>query len=173
MANNCFNTIIIQKNKQTRYIEELYKIIKPEVSIFKLLANIEPKDIEKETDQKWDISFEDSNAIFEDDEIIMNFDTAWGPCLGFSQKLSKLFNTEVEHSYSESGMDFGGYARYVKGKEVESREVAYLNWVYEEQGLNGLVEEFEGEEDIDFDNDRRFDFLAEEEIKELREKLKN
>lgn len=141
MANNCLNTITIQKNKLTKVFEERYLKIKDKekFSLFKIMANMEVKD----TGQKWDVDLEEANLKIGKNEITMCFDTAWSPSLDFSQKVSKLYKTEVEHSYEESGMDFGGYARYESGKELEAKEVSYLEWVFDSGDDDRMVEEIQ------------------------------
>jgi hypothetical protein len=141
MANNCVNTITIQKNKLTKIFEKRYLEIKDKekFSLFKVMANMEVKD----TGQKWDVDLDEANIEIEKDEIIMCFDTAWSPCLDFSQKVSELYQTEVEHSYEESGMDFGGFARFVSGERLEAREVTNLKWVFDSGDDDRIVDEIQ------------------------------
>jgi hypothetical protein len=57
---------------------------------------------------KWDISSEDIQIIqFDEDRIIIDFDTAWGPPLEFYKYLESLGYTVVG-MYHESGMCFCG-----------------------------------------------------------------
>jgi len=84
---------------------------------------------------KWDIEatiYDDSMSrspgysTYTDPEervVQMSFDSAWSPPIPAIAMLAKQFpNTNIYHSYDESGCDFAGYNMYSKGrciKEVE------------------------------------------------------
>jgi hypothetical protein len=67
---------------------------------------------------KWDVNPEDVDITF-DDEIMINFQTAWGPPCEFVETVSKEYPTLVFHlSYHESGGELCGYNRYSNGECV-------------------------------------------------------
>lgn len=82
---------------------------------------------------KWDVgkfnedgefvSYDDNVYVkeIEDNFIRVSFDTAWGPSLPITEKLSIIFpDLLFYHAYEETGMDFAGYFVYKNGKEIES-----------------------------------------------------
>jgi len=65
---------------------------------------------------KWDIRGDEIQIIQDDDDrIIVDFDTAWGPPIQFYSKLEEL-GYEVHAMYDEPGMEFCGI--YSDGKDL-------------------------------------------------------
>jgi len=64
---------------------------------------------------KWDVRGDEVNVIqLDDDRIIVEFDTAWGPPISFYEYLEEL-GYEVSAMYNEEGMAFCGI--YTEGND--------------------------------------------------------
>jgi len=66
---------------------------------------------------KWDFSAESVSEEYQDGEVEIDFETAWGPPDKFMEKLAAKFpNLAFVHMYAESGMGFGGQIFYRNGE---------------------------------------------------------
>jgi hypothetical protein len=67
--------------------------------------------------------------------VTMEFDSAWAPPTPVIKHLAKQFpNTNIYHTYDESGSDFSGYNMYSNGecvKEQETESYSNLKFYYE------------------------------------------
>jgi hypothetical protein len=70
---------------------------------------------------KWDFGFWEVNVhSITDEEIIIAPNTAWGPPLGFCQKLSEKYGVGVSINYDEPGNAIVGNYEYDNGECIES-----------------------------------------------------
>ena len=93
---------------------------------------------------KWDYDYRDANVgSITEDEIILNPQTAWGPCLGFCQKLSAKYGVDVVLQYEEPGNAFIGKIEYSNGQISEQHHY--------EDGGNGTKTYMKGLFEIDRD----------------------
>ena len=74
---------------------------------------------------KWDISYDESNVEYNDDSIVMSFDSAWSPPVKFIQHLGRLFDVECELYYEEPGCDFCGKSFYNKQDGLIEEDYSY------------------------------------------------
>jgi hypothetical protein len=67
--------------------------------------------------------------------VTMEFDSAWAPPTPVIKHMAKQFpNTNIYHTYDESGSDFSGYHMYSNGecvKEQETESFSNLKFYYE------------------------------------------
>jgi hypothetical protein len=58
-----------------------------------------------------------------DEELLMGFDTAWGPCIEAINKLARLFpKTKIKIKYCEPGEGFAGKVVWKNGKVLKTYE---------------------------------------------------
>lgn len=108
---------------------------------------------------KWDASGAD---VMQDGDkgVAISFDTAWGPAIGFYDKMTEL-GFEIDATYLEPGMQFAGHYTSEDGdysveydfsdpdwrEEIEDEEVRdmleneYENWLEWQEEENELIEE--------------------------------
>lgn len=97
---------------------------------------------------KWDVeativndSHSEANHVFlsklkdSDRVVTMEFDSAWAPPVPVIKHLAAQFpNTNIYHTYDESGCDFAGYGMYSNGecvKEVETESFSSNRMFFE------------------------------------------
>ena len=56
---------------------------------------------------KWDVGGDGQTAVLENGQLVMSFDSAWSPPIGFYEKLMDL-GFQVRAYYYEGGMNFAG-----------------------------------------------------------------
>jgi hypothetical protein len=155
MPNYCWNSITIYKediklleelkskfeNNSFNYSIDYYKNLFPADYI---LPDIEIHDIYSVSStfgSKWfDLS---SCYIEEDNTLILNGDSAWGPIVPLVKMLSEAYQCNTSIYYEEPGCDFGGKAEYNCGEIVEELHTTYLHIRYIDDGLEAIYNEFQ------------------------------
>jgi hypothetical protein len=96
---------------------------------------------------KWDISYDESNVDYSDDEIVMSFNTAWSPPVKFIEHLGNLFDVECELYYEEGGCDFCGKSYYTKENGLVEEDYGYDEgrYIFETESFFDNIED-----DIDY-----------------------
>ena len=132
MANNCDNQVRIYGTPDV--LKTLFDklIIKETEGLFTdnyqdLFESVEDVD---DWGSKWQmINIDYSEG---DDIMFVNGDSAWGPALGFWEKLSKDYNVDIDLSYSEPGMNFAGKTSWSCGDMTCNDEFTYYEYLYNE-----------------------------------------
>lgn len=178
MANNCLNTIKIT-GENTKKIITLLNKTKENESIFYTLIKA-GSDLTIETGQKWDVSISQATSQThkgkqEDGSLLLIFDTAWSPCLVFSQELSRRFLVKVDHIYEESGNNFAGRWVYENGEILSDEEYGYLEGAYKWGNLiDEIVETYEINSLTGFNEfveDGSLSFLTDEQLGKVKEEF--
>jgi hypothetical protein len=148
MPNWCTNYIVISgdENKISllkNILEDVPKTIGEETVVFKTLIGKEPtittEDYEKGGwfdsnvnwfGTKWDVSYNDCQFDFNDDNIIMMPMTAWSPPVRFVSNLCKMYGVTAVMNYDERGCDFCGRATIDINGEVDDEEYKYNEGMY-------------------------------------------
>ena len=86
----------------------------------------------------WDF---DCNMI-SDTTLQISGDSAWGPPEGLIQLISEHYQVECEITFSESGCDFAGKRVWQNGECIDRLDQTYSEHVYDERGMDGLIEEY-------------------------------
>lgn len=133
MANHCNNYMQISSENEDdiKQIVELFNQIG--------ILNYEKKDLtlynqlcknDDDFGTKWIELYDTLYHNDGDTHLELNFTTAWGPSLEFSQKISEVFpNCNIIHEFSESGNDFGGCYHYSNGNCIERIDLTYLEYL--------------------------------------------
>lgn len=84
---------------------------------------------------KWDVSYEECEFDFSENEINLNPQTAWSPPIKFLENLVRQYDgIEAYIFYSEPGCDFSGETKIWKGEDghvfVDDDEYPYLEGMY-------------------------------------------
>jgi hypothetical protein len=170
MANNCGNWINISGiNKETiakigtwvesynefNYvgnwvnslipISSLEYVLAPARSLAPLSNKVIPQDA-YDYGGRW---FEAGVDSAEETEMQISGDSAWSPMLGMCKIISEVFECTVNICYEESGNGFGGETEYVNGVEDIKFDGSYTGYLYYEQGIHRLIENYEWVEDKD------------------------
>lgn len=142
MPNWCSNTITITGEKEN--IRTILKKIgeiptNDKDKLFETLIGNDP-DIDKigwyesnlkRFGTKWDVSVEDCNGEFNEDQIVLNPSTAWSPPVPFCITLAKEYGVQVEIKYFEPGCDFAGRNLInEEGDVIEEEDYDYNEGVY-------------------------------------------
>lgn len=140
MANICENNLIILGDgKQLKEFSKKTQTKKLVFTLEKLVPT--PKAYLKKEDERWydwrvknwgtkwdvypDSASRDDYDYETDNEINIDFDTAWAPPLEWLKKVSKIFKKLIfVIHYKETGMGFEGIAKAVKGK-LEDKYIEY------------------------------------------------
>lgn len=105
---------------------------------------------------KWDVH----EYYYNDD--ILSFDTAWGPCVQFVQKLSEQYGIEVRIEFSEVGWDFAGYVVYNNGELVDEEQSRYYEYFAKHDPQTVIGELYNDEEFLEIeDEDEKLKYIAE------------
>jgi hypothetical protein len=102
---------------------------------------------------KWDVGGEAGDFDMVDNQLIVRFDTAWAPPLGFYEKLTEL-GFDVNAYYYEPGMEFCGRWTSEHGNDEYSID-GNSNWVTENipvdidqhMGISSLLADWEEEQE--------------------------
>ena len=102
---------------------------------------------------KWDIADADVTYTEGDTSLVVSFDTAWGPAIGFYEYMEEELDWQVDAFYYESGMNFCGRFNYgdddfyeITGgaKWVKENIPPEINEMYD---ISGQMADDEDEED--------------------------
>ncbi len=83
---------------------------------------------------KW-FDFEPIDISDEENELVLQGDTAWSPLEGLCEAISKEFDCFVMIEFEESGCDFGGETHYKSGNKEEIFNGTYREYQYYCTGL--------------------------------------
>jgi hypothetical protein len=86
---------------------------------------------------KWDVTPWEFEPDFDENEIVMSFDTAWSPASGFADLLTQKYGVETRLEFNESGNYFAGYQLTAPDMTPE-----YKSWDYMEGLYHTDAEEF-------------------------------
>lgn len=86
---------------------------------------------------KWDIHANEWDYDSDGKELVMSFDTAWSPAVGFAELLTQKYGVETRLEFNESGNYFAGYQ--LTGPDMEPE---YKSWDYMEGLYHTDSEEF-------------------------------
>ena len=75
---------------------------------------------------KWDINGADVNPDG-DNNVFLSFDTAWGPAIGFYDKMKEL-GFEIDATYLEPGMQFAGHYTSESGDYSVEYDFSNPDW---------------------------------------------
>jgi hypothetical protein len=196
MPNWCSNYITITGDKKsiqllTRVLEDIPQEKRSDSIIFETLIGREPEMSDTEYKSggwydaniswfgpKWDVSYNECQFQFTEDCIIMSPETAWSPPIGFGVRLHEKYGVNVELQYEEPGCDFCGRTT-IENQSVVEEDFNFLEGKYI---LDNESFWYEVESDIEYamDSDtsvdeflRRFDFVSEEDLEEIRGMYEN
>jgi hypothetical protein len=196
MPNWCSNYITITGDKKsiqllTRVFEDIPQEKRSDSIIFETLIGREPEMSDTEYKSggwydaniswfgtKWDVSYNECQFQFTEDCIIMSPETAWSPPIGFGVRLHEKYGVNVELQYEEPGCDFCGRTT-IENQSVVEEDFNFLEGKYI---LDNESFWYEVESDIEYamDSDtsvdeflRRFDFVSEEDLEEIRGMYEN
>jgi hypothetical protein len=196
MPNWCSNYITITGDKKsiqllTRVLEDIPQEKRSDSIIFETLIGREPEMSDTEYKSggwydaniswfgtKWDVSYNECQFQFTEDCIIMMPETAWSPPIGFGVRLHEKYGVNVELQYEEPGCDFCGRTT-IENQSVVEEDFNFLEGKYI---LDNESFWYEVESDIEYamDSDtsvdeflRRFDFVSEEDLEEIRGMYEN
>jgi hypothetical protein len=196
MPNWCSNYITITGDKKsiqllTRVLEDIPQEKRSDSIIFETLIGREPEMSDTEYKSggwydaniswfgtKWDVSYNECQFQFTEDCIIMSPETAWSPPIGFGVRLHDKYGVNVELQYEEPGCDFCGRTT-IENQSVVEEDFNFLEGKYI---LDNESFWYEVESDIEYamDSDtsvdeflRRFDFVSEEDLEEIRGMYEN
>jgi hypothetical protein len=196
MPNWCSNYITITGDKKsiqllTRVLEDIPQEKRSDSIIFETLIGREPEMSDTEYKSggwydaniswfgtKWDVSYNECQFQFTEDCIIMSPETAWSPPIGFGVRLHEKYGVNVELQYEEPGCDFCGRTT-IENQSVVEEDFNFLEGKYI---LDNESFWYEVDSDIEYamDSDtsvdeflRRFDFVSEEDLEEIRGMYEN
>jgi hypothetical protein len=81
-------------------------------------------------------------VMISDTTLQISGDSAWGPPEGLIQLISEHYQVECEITFSESGCDFAGKRTWQNGDCIDRIDQLYSQHVYDERGMDGLIEEY-------------------------------
>lgn len=130
---------------------------------------------------KWDLSYDDSGVEYNEDSIVMSFQTAWSPPVKFIEHLGRLFDVESELYYEEGGCDFCGKSYYTKENGLVEEDYSYDEGRYHfdkdsffESCDSDVDYMFEVDEDVTFESVKeRFSFITDEKDLKILEEIYN
>ena len=196
MPNWCSNYITITGDKKsiqllTRVLEDIPQEKRSDSIIFETLIGREPEMSDTEYKSggwydanigwfgtKWDVSYNECQFQFSEDSIIMMPETAWSPPIGFGVRLHEKYGVNVELQYEESGCDFCGRTT-IETQNVVEEDFNFLEgkYILDNEAFWYEVDsdiEYAMEEDTSVDEFlRRFDFVSEEDLEEIRGMYEN
>lgn len=160
MPNWCSNKIVIIGGKSNikEILEKIGTISNGSKSVlFKTLIGNEMNSESRESNiqlygTKWDVSPDDAQVEFSDEQINMTPATAWSPPVPFCLSLAKNYGVKVTITYFEPGNDFAGRCEINEDGELINEEDYDYN-----EGTYILDPD-------EFWNDRESDFIEEDEL---------
>lgn len=152
MPNWCSNTITITGDKKiisgiTRLIESIKKE-KEEPGVFATIVGREPGMTQERYDNlgwydsnvgywgtKWDVSYDECDFDFSDEQIRLHPNTAWSPPIEFCKTMVRLYKRiKIHIFYSESGNDFCGQSEIYLDEDgivcCEEEDYGYSEGLY-------------------------------------------
>lgn len=162
MANYCWNSVNITGNKETLDIlESIFEKYK-EVETFNEFGELFLKESAPRTDDYsyygtkwWDFDIE----RHEDTSLSINGDSAWSPPITLLELISKKYKVAIEGDYNESGCDFAGEYKIVDGVMTMHDEFTYAEFIYRENGADGLISNYLDDESCLENYDSASDFI--------------
>tara|TARA_B110000503_G_C7033752_1_gene365170 strand:- start:375 stop:938 length:564 start_codon:yes stop_codon:yes gene_type:complete len=186
MANNCYNEIILEGNKES--IQELRDRLTDTYDKFNYLNGW--CDYVLKVRDDFDYNFEEDkrdhyfygsrwfNFDIEGDsnDIQLRGDSAWSPMEKFVEEICKVYNLIGSIEYSEEGCDFAGITEFDSDGETKREEYSYEEYEYiygTDSWVERNIEFLEGEskEDIDDFVKEASKYASKEHIYEILAKL--
>lgn len=147
MPNWCSNTITINGDKKQISIIKHALESNKDKNVFETLVGREPRYTDEQYENgawydsnvsywgcKWDVSYDDSNIVYDEQSISLSPDTAWSPPIEFCNNLVKMYKVSVHIFYSEPGIGFCGETNiYLDGDGIlitDDTEYGYLEGLY-------------------------------------------
>ena len=163
MANYCWNSVNITGNKETLNVLESIFEKYEKVETFNQFAELFLKESAPKTDDDysyygtkwWDFDIE----RHEDTSLSINGDSAWSPPITLLELISKKYKVTIEGDYNESGCDFAGEYKIVNGVITMHDEFTYAEFIYRENGADGLISNYLYEESCLENYDSVSDFI--------------
>jgi hypothetical protein len=166
MANNCYNSLIIEANTET--LDELQKLFETYdhdqygylyqwantfFEKFKETVTLPNTDIEYNYygTKWWEFHIERTSA-----SLSITGDSAWSPPIMFINMLVEHYKLNGEFYFSEPGNDFGGVRIFENGEITEERDTSYLEHIYNYQGIDAIIDEYVECNAEDYDNYKDF-----------------
>ena len=198
MPNWCSNTITITGDKKiisgiTRLIESIKKTEGEEPGVFATLVGREPGMTQERYDNigwydsnvgywgtKWDVSYDECDFDFSDEQIRLHPNTAWSPPIGFCQMMVKEYKKiKIHILYDECGNDFCGQADIYLDEEgivcCEEEDYGYAEGLYHLDKemfwgeVESMIESYIDEEDGSAEEfvTEHYAYVSEEDKKEI------
>ena len=79
---------------------------------------------------KWDPCVWEFEPDIDDTEIVMGFDTAWSPAVGFADLLTQKYGVETRLEFHEGGNYFAGYQITAPDMTAEYKAWDYMEGLY-------------------------------------------
>jgi hypothetical protein len=147
MPNWCSNSITINGDKKQISIIKHALESNKDKCVFETLVGREPRYTDEQYENgawydsnvsywgcKWDVSYDDSNIVYDEQSISLSPDTAWSPPIEFCNNLVKMYKVSVHIFYSEPGIGFCGETNiYLDGDGIlitDDTEYGYLEGLY-------------------------------------------
>ena len=196
MPNWCSNTITITGDKKiisgiTRLIESIKKE-KEEPGVFATIVGREPGMSQERYDNvgwydsnvgywgtKWDVSYDECDFDFSDEQIRLHPNTAWSPPIEFCKTMVQLYKRiKIHIFYSEGGNDFCGQCDIYLDEEgivcCEEEDYGYSEGLYN-LDIDGFWGEVESMVDSYYDEEGsaeefvedHYSYVSEEHKKEI------
>lgn len=138
---------------------------------------------------KWDIGFEQIEV--DGDSVFINEETAWSPPVEAMKHLSTIYGVNVQMYYEEPGADFCGKTTILSDGTTDEEDYTYQGGIYKFEGFyewwdrefehntEWIIDEFNdlpesnksAEQKMTELVEESFDFLKENEVKEVVEHL--
>jgi hypothetical protein len=147
MPNWCSNSITINGDKKQISIIKHALESNKDKGVFETLVGREPRFTDEQYENgawydsnvgywgtKWDVSYDDSNIVYDEQSISLSPDTAWSPPIEFCNNLVKMYKVSVHIFYSEPGIGFCGETNIYLDEEgtlfSDDTEYGYLEGLY-------------------------------------------
>lgn len=148
MPNWCNNYIVITGSKEkisllTKVIEDVPKQKSDESIVFETLIGTQPTITKEEHEKggwyeankdwfgtKWDVSYNDCQFEFGEEQITMSPLTAWSPPIQFASNLCRMYGVSVEMTYDECACDFYGRTTVDENGDYSEEDYSYNEGAY-------------------------------------------
>jgi hypothetical protein len=152
MANHCWNAVIIEgKPDVLAKIEVLFDnyknydyLVDWANTFFPNMENLPSQSDYLFYGTRW---WDSTCDMTTDVTLHVTGDSAWSPPLKLLQLISEYYGVRCEITFSESGMGFAGKCIWENGNLEYSRDMSYSEHVYEQNGVQGLIDEYLYDED--------------------------
>lgn len=148
MANHCWNNVTIEgKPEVLAKLEVLFNDYENHDYMISWGNTFFPNMENKPADTSdylfygtrwWDFTCE----MISDTTLQISGDSAWGPPEELIRMISEQYQVECEITFSESGCDFAGKRIWQNGDCIDRIDQSYSEHVYDEGGMDGLIEEY-------------------------------